>query len=346
MTNAIDTFDPNAVGQLNLGIFGLPFTTDQSTVVILPVPWEVTTSYGGGTAKGPESVFNASFQVDLYHPDFPNAWRSGVAMVDPNPEWEATSNALKPLAQAIIDRQANGNPVDDPDSQRLIQQLNAASTKLATTVQQSTLQWMEAGKIVGLLGGDHSTPLGFYQALAVKYPNFGILHIDAHLDLRDAYEGFQQSHASIMHNALNIPELTQITHVGIRDYCESEQQLIEANPHRLSLFTDRAIKRALYQGDTWSAICDRIIDTLPQHVHISFDIDGLIPALCPNTGTPVPGGLELEAVEFLIQKLVLRGKRIIGFDLVEVSPNETEWDANVGARVLYMLFGYTVLAAQ
>ena len=96
-----------------------------------------------------------------------------------------------------------------------------------------------------------------------------------------------------------------------------------------------------FLGQTWKSQCDEIIGRLPQHVYISFDIDGLHPSLCPNTGTPVPGGLQLEEVNFLFKQLVMSGRKIIGFDLVEVSPGGGDWDANVGARVLYSLFGYS-----
>jgi agmatinase len=132
--------------------------------------------------------------------------------------------------------------------------------------------------------------------------------------------------------------------VGIRDYCDAENALIEANPNRLTLFSDQQIKESLYEGTPRALLCTQMVDALPQEVYISFDIDGLDPALCPNTGTPVPGGLPLESIAYLVKRVVKSGRKIIGFDLVEVSPGQDEWDANVGARALYMLFGYTVIS--
>jgi agmatinase len=204
---------------------------------------------------------------------------------------------------------------------------------------------MDQNKIVALLGGDHSTPLGLMQALAEKHSSFGILHIDAHADLREAYEGFEYSHASIMFNAIKIPQITHLVQVGIRDYCEAELRLIKSD-NRISAFFDRDIKHRQFEGTTWASICDQIIDVLPKKVYLSFDIDGLDPKLCPNTGTPVPGGLELEQSIYLVEKLVYSGRTIIGFDLNEVAPGKDEWDANVGARLLYRLANMCLVSNQ
>jgi len=188
------------------------------------------------------------------------------------------------------------------------------------------------------LGGDHSTPLGYFKAIAEKHGDFGILQIDAHCDLRKAYENFVYSHASIMYNALaEIPELKKIVQVGIRDYCEEEWDYIKANEERVNTFFDSTIKERLYEGDTWQNITDQIIERLPQKVFISFDIDGLDPKLCPHTGTPVQGGFETEQIFYLFKKLLRTGRQIVGFDLNEVGISREEWDENVGARCLFKL---------
>jgi agmatinase len=205
-------------------------------------------------------------------------------------------------------------------------------------VYQQTKTLLADGKLVGLLGGDHSTPLGFYKAIAEKWGDFGILQIDAHCDLREAYEGFEYSHASIMYNALKeIPQLQKLVQVGIRDYSEGEQQIIDQNKGRIATYFDRDIRVRQYEGETFKQIVAEMIDQLPQRVYISFDIDGLDPKLCPNTGTPVQGGFETEQVFYMLNKLRQSGKQIIGFDLCEVSTSETGWDANVGARILFKL---------
>jgi agmatinase len=197
---------------------------------------------------------------------------------------------------------------------------------------------------VAMLGGDHSTPLGFIRALGEKYNRFGVLQIDAHADLRKAYEGFTYSHASIMYNALKLPAVGRLVQVGIRDYCDEELDVMKRAGGRIVTYFDQDIKEQLFGGTSWAAICDKIIADLPHDVYVSFDIDGLNPKLCPNTGTPVAGGFEFEEVAFLIKKLVKSGRKIIGFDLNEVAPGADDWDANVGARLLYHLCNWMAVS--
>ncbi|MBA4077191.1 MAG: agmatinase, partial [Cyanobacteria bacterium PR.023] len=175
-----------------------------------------------------------------------------------------------------------------------------------------------------------------------RHDSFGILHIDAHADLRDAYEGFTYSHASIMFNAIKEPTLTKLVQVGIRDYCEMESDLVASSDGRIVSFYDRDIKTKMFEGMSWMHICQEIVSQLPDEVYVSFDIDGLDPKLCPNTGTPVPGGLEYEQALYLVRMVAESGRVIIGFDVNEVAPgDEDEWDANVGARLLYRLANLT-----
>lgn len=204
-------------------------------------------------------------------------------------------------------------------------------------VQHECGYWLDRKRIVGLLGGDHSTPLGFIQALAERHESFGILQFDAHCDLREAYEGFTYSHASVMYNALKLPQVNRLVQVGIRDYCAQEVELIRNSKGRVIAFFDEALCNGRYEGRTWKEQCEEIVNTLPEKVYVSFDIDGLNPSLCPNTGTPVAGGLEFSQAVYLLRTLIKSGKTIIGFDLNEVAPGEDEWDANVGARLLFKL---------
>lgn len=342
----LSSFDPNSVGQLDNGIFGLPFEPNTANTVIIPVPWEVTTSYGGGTAEGPDVVFDASAQVDLYHPDFPEAWKSGIALSEAPEVWRRRSDELKPKAQAIINAQAEGVNIDEnPQLQADLLEINQACERLHHEVEAVVSQWLDQGKRVGLLGGDHSVSLGALRAFSKQFSEFGVLQIDAHMDLRDAYEGFQYSHASIMANALAISEITSLVQVGIRDCCEDEIALANSDS-RVHVISDQYINEGRFEGRNWRSFCDEIVAFLPENVYISFDIDGLHPSLCPSTGTPVPGGLQLEEVNYLFKVLVRSGRRIIGFDLVEVSPGDGDWDANVGARVLYSLFGYSWMSSH
>lgn len=338
----IDSFDPSQPGLADQSIFGLPFSADQSEIIVLPVPWEVTVSYGAGASEGPEEILNASFQVDLHHQEFPELWKLGIYL-DLNStteQWAQSGTEFKELAQPIIHALESGLNIDEqPLLKKDREAINKACRALHDAVRERTKYWMSQGKIVVLLGGDHSTPLGYYEALAEKHNNFGILHLDAHMDLRIAYEGFSYSHASIMYNTLKIPEVSKIVSVGIRDFCKEEVEVVQQENGRVIIHTDSDLKAASFKGTTWDKKCDEIIAALPQKVVISFDIDGLYQWYCPNTGTPVPGGLSYEQAAYLLIKLSESGKEIIGFDLVEVAPGEDDWNGNVGARMLFHMCG-------
>jgi len=345
----LTSFDPNHLGLAANQIFGLPFTEGEATTILFPVPWDVTVSYGGGSSAAPQAILEASRQVDLFDPDLPDAWQRGIALQTISAEWAGRSAQLRTEALRYINfLEAGGTPREDPAMQAIADRINAACGELRAWVAKETGALLEAGKLVGLLGGDHSTPLGFLDALAARHAAFGILQIDAHCDLRQAYEGFQYSHASVMCNALTIPQVTRLVQVGIRDFCEGELGCIESSAGRVQTFFDHDLTGRLYGGESWHQICRGIIEQLPPEVYVSFDIDGLDPKLCPNTGTPVPGGLEFQQALYLLREVVRAGRRIIGFDLNEVCPGEdgagkkAEWDANVGARLLYKLCNFMV----
>lgn len=335
----IDAFDPSEPGAADASIYGLPFTAEESEFIIMPAPWEVTVSYGSGASEGPEAILDASFQVDLLHQEFPELWKLGIYMDEAPVEWVENSANYKGIAQEIISAYESGVDVaNDAILQAKQSDVNGASALFNSQVKARTLSWMEQGKKVILLGGDHSTPLGYYEALATKYDNFGILHFDAHMDLRVAYEGFTHSHASIMYNAIQLPQLTKLVQVGIRDFSEGEVNVIKGTD-KVKVYTDADLKKGQFEGATWKQQCDEILAQLPENVHVSFDIDALYRWYCPNTGTPVPGGLSFEQATYLLSRLAESGKTIVGMDLVEVAPGEDDWDGNVGARLLFHMCG-------
>ncbi|HSU29244.1 MAG TPA: agmatinase family protein [Chitinophagaceae bacterium] len=332
-------FDPDSVSNPNFNIFGLPSTEEDARLVILPVPWEVTVSYGVGTARAPEAILKASFQVDLYDPDLPDLWKMGYFMRASDRKLLMKSDYLRKEAELYIDYISKGDDVGaNQFMSKTLRDVNEGSLFMNNWVYEQTKALLDKGKLVGLLGGDHSTPLGYFKAIGEKHGDFGILQIDAHCDLREAYEGFNYSHASIMFNALKeVPQLVKLVQVGIRDYSGGEFELINEYKGRLITYFERDIKHRQFEGQNWKQITEEIVDNLPDKVFISFDIDGLDPKLCPNTGTPVPGGFETEQVFYLFNTLMKKGKTIIGFDLNEVGVGEYDWDANVGARVLFKL---------
>jgi agmatinase len=336
-------FDPNAPADGDGGIFGLPHEEKDAALVLLPVPWEVTTSYGGGTSKGPAAILAASGQIDLFDGAVHKPYEPGLYMRPESKDVRAWNKAGKAAAQKVIKA---GGVADTPALKKSLALVNALSEKLNAWVKKESLALMKAGKIVGVVGGDHSVPLGAFQAAAEAHGSFGLLHFDAHSDTRDAYEGFVHSHASIMRNALDsTPAISKLVQVGIRDFCEEEQAYMDAQGARARLFTDRWMNERLFAGASYDSLCAEIVAELPEKVWITFDIDGLDPKLCPGTGTPVPGGLELAQAEHLIAAVARSGRTILGFDLVEVSPRpKDEWDANVGMRLLYKLAAWTFVS--
>lgn len=329
------TFNPDDTGVANGNYFGFPFLVEESKLVLISAPWDVTVSYNDGTVKAPQAIIDASIQVEIYDNHNPDAWQKGIA-TQPVDQWiEEASECYRHKAQQVIEHIEAGGEIEQVQS--ILDQVNDASRKLNDIIYSQSKSLLEQGKKVGLVGGDHSTPLGLISALAQQHDSFGILHIDAHCDLRDAYEGFSYSHASIMFNSLKLPQVEKLVQVAVRDFSQTELQLAQAD-ERVVQFADYQIKERAFEGQTWQMQCEKIVESLPQRVYISFDIDGLSREFCPSTGTPVPGGLSFNEAVYLIFELKKSGRTIIGFDLTEVAPAEAdEWDANVGARVLYKL---------
>jgi len=335
----LSKFDPNIVSNPNNNIFGLPTTEEDARLIIVPVPWEVTVSYGAGTARAPEAILKASYQVEVFDPEVPEGWKEGFYMRPIDRKLLMKSDYLRKEAELYIDYISRGDDVSaNQFMYKTLKDVNEGGDFLNNWVYEQIKVLLNRGKLVGLLGGDHSASLGFFKAIAEKYPDFGVLQIDAHCDLRDAYEEFNYSHASIMYNALNeIPQLSKLVQVGVRDYGGDEWEYIKNSNSRIITYFDKEIKTRQFEGQTWKQITEEIVSKLPQNVYISFDIDGLDRKLCPHTGTPVPGGFETEEVFYLFKKVIESGRKLIGFDLVEVGTSDSDWNANVGARVLFKL---------
>jgi agmatinase len=338
----VKKFNPNAPG-ISGNIFGLPHTPENAQLIIIPIPWEVTVSYLAGTAKGPDAILRASNQIDHGNKDIDEPWKLGISMLPIDPNIYKESARLRSLAVRHIKTLESGKKVAAENP--ILTKINEGCENLNIYVKSITQKLLEKGKMVAILGGDHSTPLGFLRALREHHSNFGILQIDAHADLRKAYEGFTYSHASIMYHAVRLKEVSKLVQVGVRDFGDDELNLMERLCGKVITYFDQDLKSNSYKGVTWDALCDTIVDNLPQHVYISFDIDGLDPALCPSTGTPVAGGLTYNEAVYLVQKVVSSGRTIIGFDLCEVAAG-SEWDANVGARILYQLCNWMAVSTK
>ena len=342
------SFDVNAPANSDSGIFGLPHSEADATVVVIPVPFEATVSYRQGTAQGPAAILAASHQVDLLDADVGSVWEAGIAMVAA-PDWMEDLNfAARVASVQCIEALTRGEPVDHD----LIDLVLRASTRVNTWVEERALGLLQQGRLPVVVGGDHSVPLGAIRACGRHLSDkpLGILHLDAHCDLRPAYEGFQYSHASIMKNVLDDLPHVKLVQIGIRDFSDGELAIVADNPHRITTYFDAQMRQARLGGG-FASLAARIVENLPKDVYLSFDIDGLDPALCPSTGTPVPGGLSFDEIICILDALARSGRRVVGLDLVEVAPPAdadaegwgASWDANVAARLLYKMIGFALL---
>jgi agmatinase len=344
-------FNVNAPAAKDSGAFGLTTQAVEARVIGVPVPFEATVSYGAGTANGPTAILAASHQVDLLDADVGRPYLAGIAMVDAMPGIRELNDEARVAAMRVIDAQTEGRTPSASD----IRLVDDAGARINDWLGGEIGRILAAGKLPFVLGGDHSIPLAAIQACARTVGSsgqeLGVLHLDAHCDLRTAYEGFRFSHASIMKNVLDTTDNVRIVQVGIRDFSESELDVVKQEPTRVTTYFDAQLRRMRLSADGGVlALWDRIAAAMPDQVYLSFDIDGLDPALCPNTGTPVPGGLSFDAVVALLDALVRAQKRIIGMDLVEVAPGPdlddlgASWDANVAARLLYKMIGFALMS--
>ncbi len=335
----LSRFNPNKVSNPNNNIFGLPFTEEDAKLVIIPVPWEVTVSHLAGTARAADHVYRSSLFVDIFDVDGDAGWKKGFYMQEIDKKLLFKNDYLRKEAELYIDYISQGAPIEENKFMcKSLKEINEGSAFMNKWVYENCKTLLDKGKLVAVLGGDHSTSLGLMKALSEKHGDFGVLQIDAHCDLRNKYEDFNYSHASIMYNALTeLPAITKLVQLGIRDYCEEEWNYICNSNFRVVTYFDKQVKNRLFEGQTWKTITGEIIQNLPQKVYISFDIDGLDRKLCPNTGTPVIGGFESEEMIYLIQKIKESGRELIGFDLVEIGVGQTDWDSNVGASILWRL---------
>lgn len=333
----MSSFDPSGVASRNGAFLGLDKPIEEARIVILPLPWDVTTSYADGTRFGPGHIIEASYQLDLFHPKCEDPWKIPFSTDTIERGWLTQSSKLRPLAKKYIDSLANEAAID----QKLLKSLNEECEKFHQEVEKVCSQYISQGKTILAIGGEHSVSIGPLQALMKKEKSFSVLHLDAHADLRKDYEDFTYSHASIMNQVLKHAPKNGfgLTQVGIRDVSREEIQFIREDK-RVKTFFDWHLNSRQANGESWLSICKEIVGTLGEKVYLSFDIDGLTPDLCPNTGTPVPGGLSFPQLQTLMDVLMDSGKEIVGADLVEVAPDpssSSEWNGNVGARVLFQM---------
>ncbi len=265
---------------------------------VIPVAFEYSVSYGTGTEKGASAILKASEQLELY---------------------DAYTNSSPALSGIHTQKE-----ITDKEPEEMLKSLKKA-TEFALACKS----------IPVILGGEHSISFGALSALKEKYGVFGILHIDAHADLRDSYEGSKWSHASAMHRALDLD--LKIAQFGTRAYCKEECEVREKY-NIIAYDAHKFMNTSTYLPSGVEP--DKILpDDFPKNIYISFDVDGLDPSIIPHTGTPVPGGLQwYQALELL--KFLLKGRNLIGFDVVELAPTENSQVSDfASANLVYKIMG-------
>ncbi len=266
---------------------------DTSQVVILPVPFDLTTTYQHGTQEGPAALIEASRNMELY-------------------DIETNSN----IYQIGIYTAA---PIEASSSEQMQKEL-----------YQRTAEYLAKKKFVVTLGGEHSISFAPIKAHTERFPGLSVLQIDAHADLQEAYEGNPWSHASVMARVREIPHITSIVAVGIRSMSQEEAEVVDR-------------KRTFFGHDLdisghW---IEKVVDQLSDQVYITFDLDGFDSSLMPSTGTPEPGGLQWNQAMALLKR-VAEKKTIVGFDVVELCPT----DSNVAPDYLAAKLVYKILSYQ
>ncbi len=275
---------------------------DKSKIAIISVPYEHTVSYGGGTAHGPAAIIDASSQVEFYDDEF-----------DKEVVFEQGIVSFDPLALA-----------------------GKKDKAVLDIIESAVTEMLDKNKFVITLGGEHTISSAPIAAYFKKFPNMSVLHFDAHSDLRDTYDDSKYSHACIMARVVEFLDPKKLTQVGIRAQCKEEAEFIKENG--VNTFYASAIRRGLH-GSNWQKA---VADTLGDEVYISFDVDYFDPSIMPATGTPEPDGFLYNETLDIFREIKKQGKKIIGFDVVELAPMENLHHPNLTtARLIYKLLNFS-----
>ncbi len=263
---------------------------DRSEIVLIPVPYDGTSSWQKGADKGFDAFLEASENMELYDIETNSeVYKKGVFIAE------------------IIDE-------------------NTTPEAMVEQVHKTVKKYIQKNKFVTIFGGEHSISIGTIRAFKDSFKNLTVLHLDAHADLRDTYEGTTCNHACAVYEASKTTNLIQ---VGIRSMDSSERDAMNTDK---VFFAEQMI-----YDDSWP---DRAIELMTDQVFITFDVDVFDHSIMPSTGTPEPGGLLWnETIEFL--KKVFKEKEVVGFDIVELCPNPTNKAPDfMIAKLYYKMLSY------
>ncbi|MGI6320827.1 MAG: agmatinase [Bacteroidales bacterium] len=260
---------------------------ENAQIVILPVPYDGTSTFVKGADKGPQAIIDASDSIEMW---------------DIETQTEVYKKGIN-TATAVLE--------------------NESPEMMVEAVYNRVLAFLQDGKFVVTIGGEHSVSCGSIKAYSEKYSNFSVLQIDAHADLREEYMGSKFNHACVMKRAKDWAKIIQ---VGIRSVSADEKDFIEKE----RMFYAHEI----LQNNKW---INKAIGELTENVYLTIDLDGFDPSFLPSTGTPEPGGMNWWQVIELIENLV-RKRNLVGFDIVELCPNPNEKSSDVtAAKLLYRI---------
>ena len=263
---------------------------ETAKVVLIPVPYDGTSTWGKGADKGPDAFLKASENMELYDIETDTeVYEQGVFLADPVTE-------------------------------------NSSPEAMVKAVHDVTKDFIKRNKFVTLFGGEHSISIGSIRAFNECFDNLTVLHIDAHADLRESYEGTKCNHACAVHEASQTTNLIQI---GIRSMDAIEKTFMDEEK---TFFAHDMVN-----DEYWM---DKVIDLMTGNVFITFDLDAFDPSILPATGTPEPGGLFwYETLDFL--KKVFEEKNVVGFDIVELCPNKNDKSSDfLAAKLYYKMLSY------
>lgn len=333
-------FDPNTITPDNGNYFGISLEPEASALVLLSAPWDATSSLYAGSSYAPDAIIEMSRFVDFYEPLAPNSWRKGIATIPIDYSIQDLSHRLHPDTERLtkLHDEFGISVIDNLMYDRRLKRVNEGSVEINNMLFQQTQQWLDKGKIVGVIGGDQSISYSAIKAMGYKYEHFGVIRIGSKCDMHEAYQGFDFSHASTMYNVMrDVPQLEQLALVGVQEFSPIEWERASSNA-RVKLFTAQDIWTQQFEGRTWAEQVDDIIATMPENVYIALNISGLVCECSPRKGRISNGGLSLFQFVYLINRVVASGRRIVGFDLTDVTPGvENKRDILVVARLLFKM---------
>jgi len=275
---------------------------DNSKVVILQAPYEHTVSYGGGTKNGPKAILESSHFVEFYDDEFDRELCFEIGICT----------------------------LDEIDFNGLVDE------KALSLIKENVSSLLSKNKFVVTLGGEHTISSAPIKSHFEKFPNMSVLQFDAHSDLRESYQDNEYSHASIMARVKDFFSSDKIFQVGIRALCVEEAKFIKDN--NVNTYFASSIKREIYSSN-W---IEKMVSNMSDEIYITFDVDYFDPAIMPSTGTPEPDGFLYNDALEIFREIKKQKKKIIGFDIVELSPIENLNHPDIlTSRLLYKLLNFS-----